>query len=183
MSCYCVIDAIFSRFREHGDATYIGEPVSQTEHMLQTAHFAEIDGAGATLVAAALLHDFGHLIHDLPEDSAEHGIDTQHEELGYRFLERYFPDTVVQPVRMHVAAKRYLCAIDPAYRDALSAASILSLDLQGGPMDEAEIKAFVRSPHADDAVRLRKYDDMGKIPGADVPDLEHYRGILEEVMR
>jgi phosphonate degradation associated HDIG domain protein len=177
-----IIDDIFARFRQYGDAAYIGEPVSQSEHMLQAAQFAEEDGAGPTLVAAALLHDFGHLIHDLPEDSAEHGVDTRHEELGFDFLGRYFPDAVVEPVRMHVAAKRYLCTVDPGYRKELSPASILSLELQGGALSEAEVEEFERSPYAEDAVRLRRYDDQGKIPGAQVPDLEHYREVLEGVL-
>jgi phosphonate degradation associated HDIG domain protein len=183
MTCPSIVDEIFARFRRYGDAAYIGEPVSQTEHMLQVAHFAEEDGASPTLVAAALLHDFGHLIHDLPEDSAEHGIDTRHEELGFAFLERHFPAAVVEPVRMHVVAKRYLCAVDPPYREELSPASILSLELQGGPLDEAGVQEFERSPHAADAVRLRRHDDRGKIPGAEVPGLEHYRQVLEVVMK
>src|SRR6185312_6117985 len=101
---------IFDAFAAHGDALYIGEPVSMTEHMLQAAQAAELDGAGPLLVAAALLHDFGHLIHDLPEDSAEHGVDTRHEEVGAAYLSRYFVPDVVEPTRLHVAAKRYLCA-------------------------------------------------------------------------
>jgi phosphonate degradation associated HDIG domain protein len=178
-----VVNDIFDRFREYGDAAYIGEPVSQTEHMLQAAHFAEEDEASPTLVAAALLHDFGHLIHDLPEDSAEHGVDTRHEELGFAYLGRYFPDAVVEPLRMHVAAKRYLCAVAPGYRAELSPASILSLELQGGPLDAAGVEEFERSPYAEDAVRLRRYDDKGKIPGAEVPGLEHYRDVLERVLK
>ena len=117
----------------HGDQLYIGEPVSMTEHMLQAAQAAELDGASPTLVAAALLHDFGHLIHDLPEDSAEHGIDTRHKDVGADYLARHFVPAVVEPTRLHVAAKRYLCAVDPAYLANLSPASILSLKLQGGP--------------------------------------------------
>jgi phosphonate degradation associated HDIG domain protein len=178
-----VDDDVFARFREYGDAAYIGEPVSQSEHMLQAAHFAEEDGAGPTLIAAALLHDFGHLIHDLPEDSAEHGVDTRHEELGFAFLSRHFVDAVVEPVRMHVAAKRYLCAVDTTYRGELSPASILSLELQGGPFNALEAEEFERSPYAADAVRLRRYDDMGKIQGANVPDLEHYRAVLEGTLK
>jgi len=173
-----VIDAIFERFRKDGNRSYLGEAVSLTEHMLQTAHTAELDDAGPTLIAAALLHDFGHLIHDLPEDCADQGIDSRHEDVGYDFLSEHFVEAVVEPIRMHVAAKRYLCAVDPDYVSSLSAASILSLDLQGGPFDEAEVKAFERSPYAEDAVRLRYYDDEGKTAGAQTPDLEHYRAIL-----
>lgn len=174
-----IIDAIFARFREYGQAVYLGEPVTLTEHMLQTAYAAEQDGAGPTLIAAAVLHDFGHFVHDLPEDSAEHGIDTVHEEAGARYLARFFQPAVVEPARLHVAAKRYLCAVDPAYFDALSPASILSLRLQGGPLDAAGVKAFEALPFAQDAARLRRYDDQGKTPGLSTPDLEHYRPFLE----
>jgi predicted HD phosphohydrolase len=154
-----------------------------TEHMLQSAYAAEQDRAAPTLVAAALLHDYGHFIHDLPEDCAEQGIDSEHEEVARAFLSRYFVDAVVEPIQMHVAAKRYLCAVDPAYLDALSPASILSLHLQGGPLSPAEVEAFERSPYAKDAVRLRKYDDRGKTAGAWTPDLEHYRPYLEAALR
>src|SRR5438309_8788853 len=119
------IQTIFEAFDAHGDQLYIGEPVSMTEHMLQAAYAAEQDGAGPTLVAAALLHDYGHLIHDLPEDSAEHGVDTRHEDVGFDFLARHFPPAVVDPVRLHVAAKRYLCAVEPKYLEQLSDASRL----------------------------------------------------------
>ena len=177
-----VIDAIFARFRSHGDAAYLGEPVTLTEHMLETALAAEADDAHPTLVAAALLHDYGHLIHDLPEDSAEHGIDTRHEDVGFEFLARHFPPAVVDPVRLHVAAKRYLCAVEPEYRGRLSEASLLSLELQGGPFDEQEVRRFEALPHWQDAVRLRRYDDAGKEPDRSLPDLERFRGVLESVL-
>jgi gamma-butyrobetaine dioxygenase len=174
-----VIDEIFRVFREYGSEQYLGEQVSMTEHMLQAAHAAEQDGAPPTLVAAALLHDYGHFIHDLSEDAAEHGIDTRHEEVGHGFLSTHFGPEVVEPIRMHVAAKRYLCAIEPAYLAELSSASIHSLELQGGPYGPEEVREFERSPHAQDAVWLRRYDDLGKVAGRETPDLEHYRPVLE----
>jgi phosphonate degradation associated HDIG domain protein len=177
-----VVDDIFATFRSRGDGAYLGEPVSISEHSLQTARAAEHDGAHPTLLAAALLHDYGHLIHDLPDDSAAHGVDTQHEEVAHRFLEQHFGPEVVEPIRMHVAAKRYLCAVEPSYLAELSPASILSLELQGGPYDEREVAAFEASPHAQDAVRLRRYDDVGKVAGATTPDFEHYRPVLESVL-
>jgi gamma-butyrobetaine dioxygenase len=178
-----IVDEIFARFRERGDGAYLGEPVSMTEHMLQAAHAAERDGASPTLIAAALLHDYGHLIHDLREDCAEQGIDSRHEDLGHEFLSKHFAEAVAEPVRLHVAAKRYLCAVDPSYFEALSPASILSLELQGGPFSPAEVEEFERSPYAQDAVRLRRYDDAGKEAGASTPDLEHYRLILESALK
>jgi [1-hydroxy-2-(trimethylamino)ethyl]phosphonate dioxygenase len=177
------IDEIFATFRAHGAESYLGEPVTLRQHMLQTAVAAEEHGAPAELVAAALLHDYGHLIHHLPEDSAQHGVDTEHEEVGYRFLELHFPPEVVEPVRLHVAAKRYLCATDRSYLDVLSDASRLSLDLQGGPMSADEVAEFEANPHAAAAVQLRRWDDIGKDPDAETPELERYRAVLEAVSR
>lgn len=175
------IDLILAAFRSHGAAAYLGEPVTLREHMLQTAQAAEQDGAPPELVAAALLHDYGHLIHGGPEDAAEHGLDTEHEEVGFRFLEQHFPPEVVEPVRLHVAAKRYLCAVEPSYLDELSPSSLLSLELQGGPMSAAEIAAFEALPHFDAACRLRRYDDIAKNPDAVSPPLEHYVAVLQAV--
>jgi len=176
-----LVDEIFDAFRSNGAAAYLGEPVTLREHMLQTAVAAEAEDAPPELVAAALLHDFGHLMHGGPEDAAEHGLDTEHEEVGFRFLAAHFPPAVVEPVRLHVAAKRYLCAVDPAYRDVLSPASLLSLELQGGPMSPAEIAEFEASPHHEAACRLRRWDDVGKDPDAPVPELDRYRAVLEAV--
>jgi phosphonate degradation associated HDIG domain protein len=176
-----VIDTIFERFGAFGAETYLGEPVTLSEHMLQTAAAAERDGAGDDLVAAALLHDFGHLV-AADDTAADRGIDTEHEELGWSFLSAHFPPAVVEPVRMHVAAKRYLCAVEPGYLDVLSSASRLSLDLQGGPMDAAEAAAFADSPFADAACSLRRYDDEAKDPRRETPPLEHYRDLLTRVL-
>src|SRR5438128_5268835 len=174
-----LIDEIFRVFREQGAGAYLGEPVSMTEHMLQSAYAAERDDAPPRLVAAALLHDYGHFIHELPPDAAEHGIDTRHEEVAHAFLSEHFGPEISEPIRMHVAAKRYLCATEPSYRDELSPASLHSLELQGGPYSPAEVAAFEASPHAGDAVRLRRYDDVGKVPGLATPELEHYRSVLQ----
>jgi gamma-butyrobetaine dioxygenase len=178
-----LIDEIFRVFREQGAAEYLGERVSMTEHMLQSAYAAEQEGAPPRLVAAALLHDYGHFIHELPSDSAQHGVDTQHEEVAHAFLSEHFGPEIAEPIRMHVAAKRYLCAKDPSYFMELSPASVLSLQLQGGPYSEAEVGAFEESPYAEDAVRLRRWDDIGKVAGLETPELEHYRGVLEQALR
>jgi len=177
-----VIDEIFATFRSHGAAAYLGEPVTLREHMLQTAAAAEAEDAPPELVAAALLHDYGHLIHSGGEDAAERGVDTEHEEVGFRFLERHFPPEVVEPVRLHVAAKRYLCAVDPGYVDELSPASRLSLELQGGAMSPAEAAAFEALPHSGAACRLRRWDDLGKDPDLPEEPLEHYRPVLDAVV-
>ena len=178
-----IVDEIFAKFREYGSGAYLGEPVSMTEHMPQSAYAAEQEAAPPRLVAAALLHDYGHFIHDLPEDSAEHGVDTQHEEVAHAFLSKHFGPEIAEPIRMHVAAKRYLCAVEPEYMDELSPASILSLELQGGPYSDEEVAEFERSPYAEDAVRLRRWDDVGKLAGLETPDLEHYRPVLEAALK
>ena len=178
-----LVDEIFRVFREYGSGAYLGEPVSMTEHMLQSAYAAEQDGAPPRLVAAALLHDYGHFIHEHDEDAAEHGIDTHHEDVAHAFLSEHFGPEIAEPIRLHVAAKRYLCATDPSYLGELSPASIHSLELQAGPYSAAEVAAFETSPHAADAVRLRRYDDVGKVAGLETPDLEHYRPVLEAALQ
>lgn len=178
-----VIDEIVRLFREKGDAAYVGEPVSQTEHALQAAVFAQREGADAALISAALLHDVGHLVHDLGEDCADHGIDSRHEELGARWLASRFGPEVCEPIRLHVPAKRYLCSIDPAYYAGLSPASQQSLELQGGPFTPAETEQFRAGPHAQAAVRLRHWDDRAKIPGLETPDLTHFAPYLHQAIQ
>jgi phosphonate degradation associated HDIG domain protein len=170
-----VVDAIFRLFTKGGDAAYFGEAVTQSAHAVQAAHLAELANAPDSLVVAALLHDIGHLLHGLPETIADEGVDARHEDGGAAWLARHFDPDVVDPVRLHVAAKRYLCAIDPAYLEQLSPASRRSLNLQGGPFKSAAVRAFESEPHHRAAVSLRRWDDQAKTPGLDVPGLEHYR--------
>jgi phosphonate degradation associated HDIG domain protein len=178
-----VFDEIYRLFALRGDAAYFGEPVSQTEHALQTAHLAEQDGAPQSLVVAALLHDVGHLVHGLPEDIAEQGMDARHEEAGKAWLARYFGPEVTEPVRLHVPAKRYLCRVDQSYLNGLSPASIRSLELQGGPFNSQEAVNFEKRRYFSEAVRLRRWDDLAKVRGLAVPGLEHYRAAIVAVAR
>jgi predicted HD phosphohydrolase len=129
-----------------------------------------------------LLHDVGHLIHGLGEHIADEGVDSRHEEAGCAWLSRNFGPTVTEPIRLHVAAKRYLCAVEPAYQASLSPASLQSLHLQGGAMTATEVKTFEDNAHYLDAVRLRHYDDQAKVVGLEVPGLEHYRERLQRMM-
>jgi phosphonate degradation associated HDIG domain protein len=172
-------DRIIEIFEAKGGATYFGEPVSQLEHALQTAYHAARDEAPPSLVTAALLHDIGHLVHDMPEHVADLGIDARHEDLGHAWLAQHFGPEVTAPVRMHVDAKRYLCATDPEYLSLLSPASLHSLQLQGGPFNQADARAFEALPFAREAVRLRRWDDLAKTPGMRVPGLEHYRATIK----
>jgi gamma-butyrobetaine dioxygenase len=173
-----VIDDIAVLFAGRGTQSYLGEPVSLAEHMLQTAAAAEAGDASPPLIVAALLHDLGHLVHDLPEDAAEHDVDTVHEVAGARWLAGWFPADVTEPIRLHVDAKRYLCATEPAYLSQLSPASVHSLNLQGGPFSAADAAAFARLPFAADAVRVRRWDDVGKVAGRVTSTFEHFRSVL-----
>ena len=167
------IDEICTAFERGGQESY-GESISQLDHALQCAAFAERDGANAALVTATLLHDIGHLLHDLPADVADSGIDTQHEASGSAWLSRHFGLAVTEPVRMHVAAKRYLATMEPGYFDRLSDASKLSLRLQGGPMTATQTATFAAEPFFTDAIRLRRWDEEGKIIGYHGPALDHF---------
>jgi phosphonate degradation associated HDIG domain protein len=178
-----VTDRIFTLFREKGDGAYFGEDVTETEHALQCARLAEQSGADPELIAAALLHDIGHLLHGLPEDVAERGIDGRHEDAGASWLGRHFGPAVVDPVRLHVAAKRYLCAVEPSYHAGLSEASRRSLTLQGGVMPSDEARRFEQEPHFRAAIAVRRWDDGAKVPNLEVPGLEHYRPWLHAVLK
>ena len=167
------LPTIHAAFAKRGQQHY-GEGVSLQEHSVQCAAFAERDGAPQALVVAALLHDIGHLLHDLPEDVADQGIDTQHESIGSAWLSQHFGPEVSEPVRLHVAAKRYLAATEAGYFDLLSDASKLSLKLQGGPMSPSEVKAFQAERFFADAVRLRRWDEEGKIVGFRGPNAAHF---------
>ncbi|MHB1558780.1 MAG: phosphonate degradation HD-domain oxygenase [Isosphaeraceae bacterium] len=172
------VDEVVALFARKGASAYHGEAVSQEEHALQAAALAESEGAPDSLVLAALLHDVGHLLDGQDEDLAERGVDGRHEEAGWAWLSRHLGPDVTEPIRLHVAAKRYLCAVDPSYRDGLSPASRLSLSLQGGLMTPSEAAAFEQNPHGQAAVRLRRWDDAAKVPGLAVPGPSHYRDRL-----
>ena len=173
---------VLKLFDQRGGSLYGGEAVTQLQHALQAAHFAEQDGAAPALICAALLHDVGHLLHSLPDDAPDQGVDDRHEELAARWLAKRFPASVSEPVRMHVAAKRYLTAVEPEYAALLSAPSQLSLKLQGGPMSDDEVSKFESSPHYWPAVQLRRWDDAAKDPSMATADLAHFANYLNEVL-
>jgi phosphonate degradation associated HDIG domain protein len=176
------VQEIVDLYARRGHSQYGGEAVTQLEHALQAAMLAEQENASPELIVAALLHDLGHLLHDLPVDAPDAGIDDHHENSARRYLLDLLPPSVTEPIRLHVAAKRYLCATDAAYFATLSHPSIVSLALQGGKMTAAEAAEFEKMPRAADAIRLRRWDDAAKIPNYPTPSLEHFAGYLRQVV-
>lgn len=178
-----VADEIRSLYAARGSAVYFGERVTMTEHALQAAWFGQCERAPESLVVAALLHDVGHLVEPAPEDLADWTTDARHEEVGARWLAQHFAASVAEPVRLHVPAKRYLCATDADYLRRLSEASVHTLKLQGGPMSAAEVAQFESEPHFREAVRLRMWDDQGKVVGLRTPPLSEYLTLVEKLAR
>ena len=197
--CYADLDSIASQltvlhgrravahlrelFEGPGTDDYLGEQVTQAEHMLQAAALAESEGASPELVVAALLHDVGHCVGPVTGTDLMDGTDNRHSDVAAEWLSRWFGPAVLEPIRLHVAAKRYLCAVDPAYAALLSAASEFTLGLQGGPMTAPEVAAFEAEPYAKDAVRLRRWDDAAKDPARSVPPFDHYEPLLSLLAR
>lgn len=178
-------------FRRGEKLAYGKGQVSMCAHMLQTADLAEKEDAPPGLVVAALLHDIGHFGTDYPLDfeDARHAamlaieLDHCHEEVGAALLEPYYGPEVTEPVRLHVPAKRYLCGVDADYYNGLSETTRHTLRLQGGPMTPAESETFASQPFAEHAARLRRWDDLAMIAEREVPDFDHYRGLLSSTMR
>ena len=177
------VDEIVHLLSTRGQAQYGREAVSQLDHALQCARLAEENNEPPDLIVAALLHDIGHLVGEPDVDAAQANQqrDDLHQFIALPFVRGVFPDSVLEPIRLHVDAKRYLCATDAAYWEALSPASRRSLELQGGAYTGAETAAFISLPFADQAVRLRRYDDLAKVPRRITPELAHYRPMLDAV--
>ena len=177
-----IVDFILDLFAHRGAEEYMGEAVSLAQHMEQSAACAVADGATKELVIALLLHDIGHFMGDFPIEALENGIDNCHEDAAANFLAPYYSKAITEPIRLHVAAKKYLCAVDDKYIKRLSDASIQSLYAQGGPMTLAEVEAFESNPHHLAAVKARHYDDDGKVSGLDIRPIKDYRSQLESLL-
>lgn len=170
------VDEVVELLQRWGGDPY-DEDVAQLEHALQTAALARANGSDDALIAAALLHDVGHLL-DLRDGPVSVDDDRRHEDTGSAWLRPLFPVSVTAPIALHVRAKRFLCAVEPSYVGGLSAGSIRSLARQGGPMTRDEVEAFGRLEGADDAVALRRWDDAGKVVGLDVGTVGDYAELL-----
>lgn len=176
-----MVAEILAVFERHGAESY-GENVSQLDHALQCAQLARDHDCPDTLVVAALLHDIGRMLEPAGNDGELRGMDARHEDVGAMALARCFPPAVTEPIRLHVAAKRYLCAVDDEYRATLSAASLLSLAVQGGAMNRDEIAQFRAEPFFAEAIQLRRFDDWGKRTGCPVAALDSYRSLIEAMI-
>ena len=174
-------DELAAIYARRGAEAYFGEAVTMMEHGLQAAYFAAAHRASDALIIAALLHDVGHLIVPAPDDIADWKTDAEHERTGADWLAKRFGPQVSEPVRLHVPAKRYLCATDPGYFKRLSEASVLTLQLQGGPMSPAEVATFESQSYWRDAVLLRQWDDQGKIRALQTPGFDSYAPMIERL--
>ncbi len=177
-----IVAFIADIFERRGAESYLGEPVTMSQHMLQGAVLAEREKAPEELVTAALLHDIGHYTSEFGPMSLGDEHNNFHDEAGAKVLGAFFPPVVTECVRLHVAAKRYLCATDPSYYGKLSEASKHTLSLQGGPMNAGEVAEFRKNPHHQDAVRVRIWDDGGKQPDMRTPTFRHYMPMLQRVV-
>ncbi|HTW27634.1 MAG TPA: HD domain-containing protein [Acetobacteraceae bacterium] len=177
-----IVPFIVDLFERRGADSYLGEAVTMSEHMLQGARLAEQEGAGDELVAAALLHDIGHYTGEFGDDYIDQGIDNHHDAAGAQVLAPFFPAVVSECARLHVAAKRYLCATDPGYFATLSPASVRTLGFQGGPMQAEEIGAFEANPYHAAAVRVRRWDEASKVPDTPTRAIRDYADLLQRVV-
>ena len=171
-----IVDEIINKY-QNNNSLYIGEKVTMTEHMIQTAMLAEENHSPESLICACLLHDYGHFIIEDPDHLVSKSMDGKHENIGFNFLNNYFRQEVVEPIRLHVQAKRYLCR-EKSYWNALSNASKVSLKLQGDVMSNDEAKKFESLKFHNSAILLRKYDDEGKIPNTKMKKIEEYRDLI-----
>ncbi|MBQ1445219.1 MAG: HD domain-containing protein [Renibacterium sp.] len=175
------VQRIQALFDGEGSQDYLGEEVSMATHMLQSGALAQAAGAEDQVVVAALLHDIGHFTGAVSGAELMSGTDNDHDEAGAIWLSQWFDEPVLAPIRMHVDAKRYLCAVEPAYLSKLSEASRYTLAVQGGPMAESEIAAFEALPHFEAAVAVRRWDDAAKDPQLPTPEFSEFAGLLRRV--
>lgn len=177
-----IVDFLGDIFDRRGGEEYLGEPVTMAQHMLQGATLAERQGLPEVVIVAALLHDIGHFTSEFGTYHPDDTEDRHHEDAGAAVLGDFFPSVVTDCVKYHVAAKRYLCATRPSYFERLSAASVHTLELQGGPMDADEVAAFQANPNLEQIIQVRYLDEAGKDPDLDTPDFAHFAPMVQQVI-
>jgi phosphonate degradation associated HDIG domain protein len=182
LSPQTIVAFLANIFERRGGEEYLGEPVTMAQHMLQGATLAERAGAPEVVIVAALLHDIGHFTSEFGTYQPDDIEDRHHEDAGAEVLAPFFPTLVTDCVRYHVAAKRYLCATKPEYLSRLSAASVHTLGLQGGPMDTAEVAEFQRNPNLDQIIQVRYLDEAGKHPNMETPPFAHFAPMVQRVV-
>ena len=171
-----IIEKIINNYKTN-KSLYIGEKVTMTEHMIQSAMLAEKSNSSPSLICASLLHDYGHFILDDPDELVNQKKDGKHEDIAYQYLKTYFNKSVVEPIKNHVRAKRYL-ATNQKYYQILSQASKVSLHLQGGVMNGEEAKEFEKEKFFDDSIKLRKFDEAAKKIDIEMKDINDYKNLL-----
>ncbi len=180
---HAIVEQVVYAFQQRGSAKYGEECVTQLQHALQSAQLAKESGASDQLIAAALMHDIGHILDDdVIPTKCDENLDDKHESIGYRFLHEHFGDVVADPVRLHVLAKRYLCTTDPQYESRLSPTSRKSYYDQGGRLTSAELEAFESEPFYPEALMLRQWDDTAKDPTSSVSDISAFVPCLESAV-
>jgi phosphonate degradation associated HDIG domain protein len=174
-----IVAFIADIFERRGGEEYLGEPVTMARHMLQGATIAENSGLDEEIIVAALLHDIGHFTSEFGTYSPDDTADKYHEDAGAALLAPFFPAVITDCVRHHVAAKRYLCATRPVYLRRLSAASVHTLSLQGGPMSADEVAEFEKNPNLAAIIQVRYLDEAGKRPDMTTPDFAHFAPMVQ----
>ncbi|WP_170391248.1 (R)-1-hydroxy-2-trimethylaminoethylphosphonate oxygenase [Ruegeria arenilitoris] len=177
-----IVAFIADIFDRRGGEEYLGEPVTMAQHMLQGATIAEQNGMPEEIIVGALLHDIGHFTSEFGTYHPDDTVDRHHEDAGAEVLERFFPSVITDCCRYHVAAKRYLCATRPEYFNRLSAASIHTLDLQGGPMSAEEVAAFEANPNLKEIIQVRYLDEAGKRPDMDTHGFDHFAPMVQRMV-
>ena len=171
-----IIDKIISNFINN-KSLYIGEKVTISEHMIQSAMIAENAKSSSNLICSCLLHDYGHFILEDPDKLVKKKIDGKHEDIGYEYLKRFFNKDVVEPIKYHVLAKRYL-AREKKYFNLLSDASKISLKLQGGVLNKKKSKEFEKKDFFKNSIKLRKFDEVAKRTDIKMKSIIEYKNLL-----
>ena len=171
-----VIDKIIANFINN-KSLYIGEKVTISEHMIQSAMIAEKAKSSGSLVCACLLHDYGHFILEDPDELVRKKLDGKHEDIGYEYLKKFFKEDIVKPIKYHVLAKRYL-ARNRKYFNSLSDASKISLKLQGGMLNAKESKEFEKKDFFKHSIKLRKFDEVAKKTNIKTKSIIEYKNLL-----